>query len=611
MQFNSFVNKTMQWLFIAVLLFNAGLLVVHLVKSRRKGKITGKDYIKRIKWGPIVILAQLLIFVIFIFSIGYPLQMAMMEPTYRNSVNVAQSNWGTDKSFEAAEESLSRIDNNTVFSGYRYDTLLYADSGVVSRYGREAPGFKIDAFQLFDSEWNEIEQRFFWIYVGADKNPEPMRAEEAQRILREKPAVPKPSHMRKIPLARLFSWNDYTNETVEFPYPEVSFWQQIKEMFVRRYEFCQIFHLVKMDVEYTPYWSEAETIQETLYKFSTEKDAGDINILHIHPDDPYEAEIWPLTSEQFTVIDCETVASYYWAGKIKYSPLLLSFSEFRFGDFENPLNNQSSFIPDCLLFGAIFAVVSIALFFLTEIISFINRERQMLKRERDLLKQQHDLLISVAHELKTPMGTASLYAEKIGHSEVPEQVRQDTWALQREVNRMRDRLHSLLTYTRMENAPALNKSRFALKGLLDDVSDEYYPQMEEKGISFDLAAQQGVRVFADSMRISMAVSNFLSNAVKFTPPGGEIKLRLEAAANERARVSVYNSGTHVPEEDSGRIWSYLNTSGGAGSTKTGTGLGLPIVQRIIALHDGKCGVENTQDGVVFWFEIPVLREGKP
>jgi len=176
---------------------------------------------------------------------------------------------------------------------------------------------------------------------------------------------------------------------------------------------------------------------------------------------------------------------------------------------------------------------------------------------------------------------------------------------------MGERLNMLLTFSKMEDAAVLSKSAFALDGLLEDVFAEYAPRMEDRGIAFDITAPPGVKVYADRARIRMAVSNYLSNAVKFTPEGGEIRLALEAVRKRRARVSVYNSGSHVPKEDLERIWNYLDVSEGTGGTRTGTGLGLPIVRRIVTLHDGRCGVENTADGVVFWFEVPIGKEKKP
>lgn len=248
-----------------------------------------------------------------------------------------------------------------------------------------------------------------------------------------------------------------------------------------------------------------------------------------------------------------------------------------------------------ITFDLIFALI------LSFFIQNIVLSRKRIRRQRE----KAELLLSIAHELKTPMGTASLYAEKIGRSRSIEQAHENTAMLQREVLLMRDRLGTLLLLSKMDEAAVLNKSALSLGDLLEDVSDEYVPQMDDKGILFDITAPPGFQVIADRARLRIALSNLLSNAVKFTPEGGEIRLTLEPKGRKYARVSVYNNGPQIPKEDQKRIWNYLYKSDHSGLPQQGSGLGLPIVRRIAALHGGGCGGENTKTGVVFWFELTI------
>jgi len=299
----------------------------------------------------------------------------------------------------------------------------------------------------------------------------------------------------------------------------------------------------------------------------------------------------------------------------------------------------SDVILMCILLAAVLGLfMSVSI----QSLLYYNQERERLERQRDLL-------IFVAHELKTPMGTAKLYAEKIERSQISREDALVTSSLQREITRMRNRLNQMLTYAKIDdNAATLRRTTFLLGDLLEDISDEYVPQMEEeKKISFDMEVQPDIEVYANNALIEIAVSNFLSNAVKFTPRGGEIKLTLEMTKNKRARVSVYNSGSYISEEDRRRIWHTLTISSdtapaslrktlsesimislgimasrpiriwnapdtvdSSAETKVGTGFGLPIVQKIISSHGGWCDVDTTQDGVVFWFEIPTGKEEK-
>ncbi|MCL2512378.1 MAG: HAMP domain-containing histidine kinase [Oscillospiraceae bacterium] len=250
-------------------------------------------------------------------------------------------------------------------------------------------------------------------------------------------------------------------------------------------------------------------------------------------------------------------------------------------------------------------------FALLLILSVLAQSVYSFTYERRRLESQRDLLVAVAHEMKTPMGATMLYADKIGRAEdLPEELITPMAALRGQVYGMRDRQNDLLTLSKLDIPAALSKTSFALDDLLEDVFDEYVPRMEEKGLAYNMDSQRGVKVYADRARIRIAVSNYLSNAVKFTPEGGEIKLKMEITRGKRVRVSVYNRGPRIAKEDMEKIWEYLYKTGKSNNADSGTGLGLPITRRIAALHGGGCGAENTGDGVLFWMEIPVGKEKK-
>jgi signal transduction histidine kinase len=93
--------------------------------------------------------------------------------------------------------------------------------------------------------------------------------------------------------------------------------------------------------------------------------------------------------------------------------------------------------------------------------------------------------------------------------------------------------------------------------------------------------------------------------VKFTPAGGRVAVRL-TAERKNACVSVFNSGSRVDAKDEKRIWSiFAKISDVEDNRDKGTGLGLSIVRGIIRLHGGEYGCNNQEDGVEFWFRVPV------
>jgi len=592
---------TILWIASPILLLNGVIyLTVHLIAKRRKVKLTRKYYVKRILYGLLVLLIEVLCGLGFCFAIGYPLQMAAMEPSYQSGVGLSSLNYGFLYNFDYdnindARELLAFLEFGYYVSAYSiYERDVFPDNH----------SYLISSMQMFDSEWNKCERLIPPEYDEDVKKAfsdfEGVSVDEAKSILHKPKTID--SKLSSIPGMNAFlafdnfdgrlRWGSSSSvEKIQLLYPETLKLQQVKELFRRQFEFCQPLYLLKIAIKF-------DGIQESITRFilSTEEDAASFKIVHWYSEDSgykiyvrEDCDKW-IENARFSLIEKEILDTRYLAGRANYAPFLLSFSCFE-------VSSYTVDIPQYILYGTIVSSLFAFAFLLIEIIGFFNRERKSAKEKLELLS-------TVAHALKTPMGAASMYAEKIARGDIPEQTRQAAESLLRETNRMSGRLHDLLTFSKMDNTAALNKTTFALDGLLEDVFNEHVPQMEDKDIAFDTDMPRGVKICADKNRIGMAVSNYLSNAVKFTPEGGEIMLAMETRRRKRVRVSVYNSGSHVPKENMEKIWKYLYKTD-KGDNANGTGLGLPSTMRIIALHNGRCGAENTNGGMMFWFEVPM------
>lgn len=102
-------------------------------------------------------------------------------------------------------------------------------------------------------------------------------------------------------------------------------------------------------------------------------------------------------------------------------------------------------------------------------------------------------------------------------------------------------------------------------------------------------------VYADRMRFGQVVENFMTNAIRHTPSGGKILIRIGVG---HETFSVENQGSSIPEGQLGQVWETF-WQGDEARTGRGTGLGLAICRSIMALHGGACRVENTAIGVRF------------
>ena len=265
--------------------------------------------------------------------------------------------------------------------------------------------------------------------------------------------------------------------------------------------------------------------------------------------------------------------------------------------FEFSFDDWSSFVLLSWL-------ISTVAFLLLQVILFSRHERREAIRQRNLL-------LDVAHELKTPMGSVMLKGEEVLEGETLEDKNQSAEEMIVQIERMRARLNEVLQNARLESMGVrLRYESFSLREAAEDAMDQVAALAEAKALSVGLQGDD-IAVEADRAYIVRAVFNFLTNAVKNTPQGGQILCRLRRERNS-ALCSVYNSGSSVPQKEMKKIWQQFYKIGDGGdNARKGTGVGLSTVKGIVALHGGACGCRNTDNGVEFWFRIPprrVLRE---
>ena len=127
-------------------------------------------------------------------------------------------------------------------------------------------------------------------------------------------------------------------------------------------------------------------------------------------------------------------------------------------------------------------------------------------------------------------------------------------------------------------------------------------QIQEKNLTLELKLCSQIVVGHKGL-ISRVITNFLSNAIRHTENGHSIII--DISCNEQtAEISVENQGNPISEEDKRKIWNQFYRADERAS-KAGTGLGLSISKEILELHGANYGVENTKNGVRFFFTLPI------
>ena len=227
------------------------------------------------------------------------------------------------------------------------------------------------------------------------------------------------------------------------------------------------------------------------------------------------------------------------------------------------------------------------------------REQQELKRSA---------LTTVSHQLRNPltsirMSIHLLLEETLGPLN-PKQV-ELLVAAREESERLTGIVEELLDLNRMESGRTLlDIDRISPHQLAQDSLEPFEVEARDKGVRLaNTVSADMPEVLGDAKRLQHVLSNLLSNALRFTGPGGAVSVGAEAETGT-VRFSVTDTGTGIAVDNLNRVFEPFYRVPGQGKP-SGIGLGLAIVREIIKTHGGSVGVDSTPaKGSTFWFTLP-------
>ena len=209
----------------------------------------------------------------------------------------------------------------------------------------------------------------------------------------------------------------------------------------------------------------------------------------------------------------------------------------------------------------------------------------------------------IAHELKTPLAVVHSYAEGLKEHIAEDKRDKYVDVILSETERMDAMVLEMLDLSRLEAGKVkLARDQFSLGELAKSVFDRLEKAIEAKDLHLTCEFPENSAVTADESRIAQVVENFATNAVKYTPAGGNITVAI--TRNYRGiTFTVANDCPPLSQEALDKVWDTFYRVDEARSGG-GTGLGLAIAKQIIELHGGTCAAENTKTGVAFRFTLP-------
>jgi PAS domain S-box-containing protein len=241
----------------------------------------------------------------------------------------------------------------------------------------------------------------------------------------------------------------------------------------------------------------------------------------------------------------------------------------------------------------------------------LDRERQALERMEQLDAAKNTFVSSVSHELRTPMTSVLGYTDMVlGEAAGPVNAEQRGMleAARRNGNRLLRLIEDLLAVSLIEHgAFSIDIEPVDLRTAAEGAVDAINPLLADRDL--DLRVDLGSRelmVLGDLAHLERVVINLLANAVKFTPDGGCIDLRLRAFKQD-AVLEVTDTGIGIPTDEQSQLFQRFFRSTTAQELEVpGTGLGLSIVKTIVSSHDGRITVRSRPgEGTSFRVEIPL------
>lgn len=221
-------------------------------------------------------------------------------------------------------------------------------------------------------------------------------------------------------------------------------------------------------------------------------------------------------------------------------------------------------------------------------------------------EMRKDFLSNVTHELKTPIALIQGYAEGLQDNinDDPESREFYCEVIIDEANKMNNMVKKLLNLNQIEfGKNQIEIERFDVTQMIQSVLNSNRILMEQKGVKLDYKLEEPVYVWSDEYMAQEVFSNYVSNALNHVDGAMKIKIELHKLEN-KIRISVFNSGNPIPEEELEKIWiKFYKVDKARTREYGGSGIGLSIVKAIMQSMHQECGVDNKEDGVEFWFEL--------
>lgn len=238
-------------------------------------------------------------------------------------------------------------------------------------------------------------------------------------------------------------------------------------------------------------------------------------------------------------------------------------------------------------------------------------------KESESRRQQGEFVAHVAHELKTPLNTLSICTETLmdDGDDDPQRRIETANVIHDEVQRLAGLIDNLLNITRIEMGEiSIDRQAVRLQEFLEDTFEVASRSDKAGALKFELDLPPGLpTILADKDLLRIALNNLLTNAVKYSRPGGVVKMSCQET-DQAIQISIRDDGIGISDTEQDRIFErFYRSENPEARARSGHGLGLPLALDIIQLHYGSLTVTSSPDNgsefvIQIWKEAGMLKQ---
>lgn len=235
--------------------------------------------------------------------------------------------------------------------------------------------------------------------------------------------------------------------------------------------------------------------------------------------------------------------------------------------------------------------------------SHIEQLQQDIEKEKQLERTRKEFISGVSHELKTPLSVMKSCISILQDGVAVQKTDHYFEAMNKEVDKMNVLIVDMLELAKFESGTyKMEMDAFSIDRLIEEICEKLSLEFSSKRLQVHIELVS-IDVMANQNRIEQVITNFLTNAIHYSPEDEHIYVTVHEE-RERVKVCIENKGAHIPEDQLAKVWDrFYRGDTARHRSQGGTGLGLAISKNILELHGAEFGAANTEDGVLFYFYL--------